>query len=1768
MKRLTIALAAAVAIVTTASAKITVQQGFETDSAGFVASDPEEDSSAAVAYAEKEMALPANNLAPYPLADETQAASFGAKYFELDTGDATVWCTNEVEAAYFDMVMQFNPSAVAPELEEGTKIAIYLNTSSNLVVISGDGSGGVATNVTAATIEPGTWARLTVASRTVNDALQFEVLTNGAPIAVAPFACLTADTTIRSVGFKGTGALDDFVARTTDPFIVDPVAKIGGEGYASLSDAMVDATNGVTVVLQKASDENVVLPEAGVVFNINGQTYGGTVSAAPGLGWTVDNGVYTADNNSASTWVGDVAGANWTDASNWSNHAVPTAATDVTIPAAKNGCTVYLGGSAVAKSLVLNGDTTLKKDSTASGYGVLTLSGNVAGSATLTLNRTGLKGASESQVTTIDCPLAFFSEANFVIDGDKESYLNVGSFIINGSLTGSGLFRCYATTTLNGATTLDGTATYTCIRLKGANSQVNGALTLNGVNAYLYCDSLPVVGNSADLEGSGVIVVKGNNLPNANLTALLRNQAKWTGTYELNGATITSVWWLGNCGNPLSKVRMNGVTTYLYNTAYSGGNHDVKLEIGVNGFTINGAYSHGSNWVFPNRLTGGGTITINTENGSTPGNKSVAFTGDCSEFGGSIVFGDNAEQTRVAFGSDYGNVAYVDKSIAVCTNAFAKVASGKTWTAPGGFYVMGTLDVTGTITRGGTEPVLYGANSTGVAKFNSLATALTTNSIDSAWTATYVVGWEPTGAFNPNEYGYADSTVALAQDLGASAYFGSGNKEPFLINTTIRLDTNVTIKNGWGRESSTGYKNYPVTFTNLTSSGNYVFTLNGGSSSSYYNRDYRIETLDKFGGSIVVPAYSSLEIGMVNVASETSLAGCIVPVSVATQSASLDGATALAVEGMESGWLVYDAPAEGQSGLYLATVRSGDKYYRTITAALADGKTTVTLLADSSESFVLPASGSMQIVPGDFEYSGTPTTAAGYKVVYDETTGTYTSVENPVSVVTVSGMTYVVNDNVYTFTAPAGHVIGSLLVNGELVAAAAGQTSYNWTKVLGASVVVAATKQLTAAEHPWYESPKGVVLAENLPVSLEFKKPSDAIISSFHGQGQEDFLGLTYATGKKAFNLFGVDGTNSITTIIDRTAAANDGFRGVAISKTLGIVLSLSYYNNGTGIMYAFPLSGGDPVVVTTSPNCAFDAAGFSPDGQYLFSNMIVGENNKSYLVKWAVSNGGTTLTKVGTVSAGARCRNIAYARINGRDIVFALTDDDPTLAGETGAWVMAVDMTDNDDTNWTMTKIVDDLPISSYGSLCVSGVNATGATPKLTVATSYIGQDFHDDLLNVYALTVPASGAVSASLIKSFDEEAMTAAGFGDISFGSLYGNTVYVTDDDATIYFARADRKLYAGQYVPKYDIKFISGEGSTTNEYSIFEGDAVTPPTAAEVVGKTFDSWTPAVVTPAAADATYTAVYTVNIYTVTVGGGQNMTLAVTTNGVDAGTSAGDYGVKYGDAVRVVYTADTGYNIAGESSYTTNLTVTASVEITAPTASATEFSITYYNADGTAFTAWKEGATVPNSFTVASAVALPDASCVSNELLGVTFEGWTNVVGGAAVTTTEGLSADLAVAAVVTVPGPATPTVNPATADTIEVTADPSAAPADVAAMVDIAAPAGYTTEEATAYKANFTKTATYDAVNGWTVKVTIAETTQNNVETSAVTALTTDVDTVTVPKGLYYKISSSGSLPIVDANPLTELSDGNPIDVSEKKPSGTSGFFKIELGAKSFE
>ncbi len=202
---------------------------------------------------------------------------------------------------------------------------------------------------------------------------------------------------------------------------------------------------------------------------------------------------------------------------------------------------------------------------------------------------------------------------------------------------------------------------------------------------------------NATVTGSGRMVFEGA-LPSSNLKTSFKNSSTWTGTVELKNydhpydTTVDyGIINLNNYGNKNSMVAMNNVTSTMYATG-TGTYPAVTLkaiEICEGGWTD---WSTGSFTVDPTytaNLIGHGTITINTGNGGT-----VMFIGNHT-FDGSVAFGDGTGK-RVAFmktSSDTLPDTFTAKSIAVAGGLEMSIASGKTWTAPGGIKIDGTLTV-------------------------------------------------------------------------------------------------------------------------------------------------------------------------------------------------------------------------------------------------------------------------------------------------------------------------------------------------------------------------------------------------------------------------------------------------------------------------------------------------------------------------------------------------------------------------------------------------------------------------------------------------------------------------------------------------------------------------------------------------------------------------------------------------------------------------------------------------------------------------------------------------------------------------------------------------------------------------------------------------------------------------------------------------------------------------------------------------------------------
>ena len=342
-------------------------------------------------------------------------------------------------------------------------------------------------------------------------------------------------------------------------------------------------------------------------------------------------------------------------------------------------------------------------------------------------------------------------------------------------------------------------------------------------------------------------------------------------------------------------------------------------------------------------------------------------------------------------------------------------------------------------------------------------------------------------------------------------------------------------------------------------------------------------------------------------------------------------------------------------------------------------------------------------------------------------------------------------------------------------------------KAFTASFVIL-TSLITQAS-PWWEKPNGVALIIGLPVQEVGSGSNLGYVSAFHGNGSGNHLGITYGMNPLRFDLYQVNGLDTpiLVAQTNTTSPVTIGLRGVAISDEVGQSMALAYRSEYS--VYAVSIDGSNPYIVSRTNPIQIDAGAFSKDGNYLFSNRQDSSNTK--IVKWPVSKDSTTGNisigdVVGELDVGGRVRNIAYANINGRDLVFAIVDS---------VGISVADMTGTDISQWNSYSLVTGLPSASYGSLCLSGLLAEGETPTLTVATS-INANNSSDVLNVYSITVPSSGTPSASLIKSFSQYDMSVMGCGDIRDANRYGNTIYVTDDNKTLYFARPNGILYGVQ------------------------------------------------------------------------------------------------------------------------------------------------------------------------------------------------------------------------------------------------------------------------------------------------------------------------------------------------------------------------------------
>ena len=345
----------------------------------------------------------------------------------------------------------------------------------------------------------------------------------------------------------------------------------------------------------------------------------------------------------------------------------------------------------------------------------------------------------------------------------------------------------------NGTLTLDGSA-----KISAAFVNVGPGVTLN-VNA----DRL----DAPTFTGAGTVVFDGVK-PTAGKG--WTDSSAWAGTVWVKNIPVDSksAWTLADYGNAKSTLRFTDVNLYFATgtTAFPG-------TVDLDGTGMNVCDGFGGSITTIARLTGSGTLS--TGGGSSNGNGLTI--NDASAFTGAITL----TKFKVIIGTSTGTSA--SGVLQIDAGAVATVASGTTWTAPGGFVVNGTLNDNGTLTSSASAAV----TGSGTVVFTGRAPTPT----GEAWWING--GWQGTVAINNvgdlvgratgftgtyldfNSYGNAGSVIKLGTITG-----WLGNET---CNVPVNLAGTLTINNGISGEA--------FTFKKLISNGGYITAPNQSATS-------------------------------------------------------------------------------------------------------------------------------------------------------------------------------------------------------------------------------------------------------------------------------------------------------------------------------------------------------------------------------------------------------------------------------------------------------------------------------------------------------------------------------------------------------------------------------------------------------------------------------------------------------------------------------------------------------------------------------------------------------------------------------------------------------------------------------------------------------------------------------------------------------------------------------------------------------------------------
>ena len=346
---------------------------------------------------------------------------------------------------------------------------------------------------------------------------------------------------------------------------------------------------------------------------------------------------------------------------------------------------------------------------------------------------------------------------------------------------------------------------------------------------------------SGTFTGDGTIVM--TTVPKAISTSMWA--AGWEGVLWLKNCTFTKAAYDPVVfGNSTSTLRLTGCSGSLNKAFDSAGRISLTtLDLQDEGNTVAFSITDG----FPvygftsfAKLTGTGTLAGNDSSSSQ-----CYHFADASDFRGSITIGSSS-YLRVKLGGDTSDTKSSNyKKIWVEAGSSVSVAAGKTWTAPNGFVIDGTVSVA-------TTGALSNNSISGAGAIAYAAVPSTEPTFDSSWTGKVELAGFTAAGQKLQKFGVDGSTIVLKGDV--AGWLGENGSQQVPVAAKLQLDANLTIS-----ALSTGWR---YTFAELTGSGNFSITATGSATGLTITK-----VVSTYSGTISNSSSTTLNIGTLELTS-------------------------------------------------------------------------------------------------------------------------------------------------------------------------------------------------------------------------------------------------------------------------------------------------------------------------------------------------------------------------------------------------------------------------------------------------------------------------------------------------------------------------------------------------------------------------------------------------------------------------------------------------------------------------------------------------------------------------------------------------------------------------------------------------------------------------------------------------------------------------------------------------------------------------------------